>query len=97
MRSSYAGSSVVVAMHGSDCGCTIAVLGKGAAGGVSSGTGMGAGSGVPSVAGSPMGGPEVAAICSPSGLGLAPSRELSGSSIVSTDCRLIACLSASFC
>ena len=60
MRSGWGRSSVVAAGQGSDCGGMVAVVGKGAVSGVDSCTRMGVGSGVPSVAGSPMGGVEVA-------------------------------------
>ena len=65
-------------------------------GDVAFGTGMGAGSGVSSVANSRMGGIEVAATCSSCGFGSASSGGLSGSSTISTDCRQVASLPASF-
>ena len=65
-------------------------------GDVAFGTGMGAGSGVSSIVDSLTGGVEVAATGSSCGFGSASSRGLSASSTVSTDCRTVASLSASF-
>ena len=95
MKSGWADNSIGVAGHDSDCGGTVAVVGKGVVGGVASGTGVGVGSGVPSVVGSLMGGAEAATTGSFCGLGAASSRGLSCSSTVSTDCHPVACLSAS--
>ena len=61
MSSCWAGSSGVVAGHGSNCGGTVVVVGKGVVGGVASGIGVGAESCVPFVASSLMGGAEVVA------------------------------------
>ena len=59
------------------------VVGKGVSGAVASGAGMGAEFGVSSVAGSLMGGAEVAATGSSCGFGSASSRGLLGSTTVS--------------
>ena len=96
MRSGWGGSSVVAVGHGSDCGGTIVVVGEEAVGGVASCTGMGVGSDVPSVVGSPLGGVGFVTINSSCGFDTASSRGLSGSSTVSTICRLVAFLFASF-
>ena len=96
VRTCWGGSSLVVAGEGSNCGGTVVVVGEEAVGGVASCTGMGVGSDVPSVVGSPLGGVGFVTINSSCGFDTASSRGLSGSSTVSTICRLVAFLFASF-
>ena len=72
------------------------VVGKGVSGAGASGTKMGAESGVSIVADSLTGGAEVAATGSSCGFSATSYRGLSDSSIVSTDCRPVASVSASF-
>ena len=72
------------------------VVGKGVSVAEVSGTRVGAESVVSSVAGSLMGGVKVAATVSSCGFSSPSSRGLSGSTTVSTVCRLIASLSSSY-